>query len=149
MAIYGPDEFLCIMYYDDFACPWHDERNDYNNVWAYPSIFFNGQDYSETGEEFTEYVEMFSDWIDFYLAQPSLLRMSVDLEIVGDTGTVTGNIEALDTVPEAYVYVAIYEDPGPRQPHVVHWFPVYAEPLTAMGTGQTQQVSGTFTVDDA
>jgi len=147
MAIYGSDEFLCIMYYDDFASPWHDVRNDYNLVWGYPTIVFNGTDYSTTGEEFTEYVGMFSDRIDGWLAQPSLLRMSVDLEIVGDTGTVTGSIEALDTVPDAYVHVAIYEEPGPRQPHVVRWFPVDAEPLTAMSTGQTQQVSGTFTVD--
>jgi len=73
--------------------------------------------------------------------------MSVDLDIVGDTGTVTGQIEALDTVPDAHVHVAIYEEPGPRQPHVVRWFPVYREPLTARSTGQTQTVSGTFTVD--
>jgi len=152
MAVYGEDEFLCFMYYDDFATPWHDQRRRYYNIWAYPTIKFNGYcDESCGGDDpptsSQDYADLFANVIDEELTRPSLLRMSVGLDIVGDTGTVAGQIEALDTVTDALVHVAIYEEPGPRQPHVVRWFPVYREPLTALSIGQTQQISGTFTID--
>jgi hypothetical protein len=152
MDVYGEDELLCFMYYDDFASPWHDARRYYYNIWAYPTVRLNGYRNETTGGdeapvESEEWAELFTNIIDDELTRPSLLRMSIDLEIIGDAGTVTGHIEALDTVPEALIHVAIYEEPGPRQPHVVRWFPVSREPLTALSTGQTQNVSGTFTVD--
>ncbi len=42
MGVYGEDEFLCFMYYDEFASPWHDARRYYYNIWAYPAIKLNG-----------------------------------------------------------------------------------------------------------
>jgi hypothetical protein len=135
------------MYYDDFPTDQHNDRRNYYGVSGYPDCRFNGYIDEGGGDTSGTTYARIEPVIAAELLRPAKLRMSLDLTNDGVTGTVTGHIEALEDCPASKVHVVIYEDPGPRTPHVSRYFAVYDIWLTATEAGQTQDVNGTFPID--
>jgi len=144
---YGPEHFICFMYYDDFPTDQHNDRKNFYGVSGYPDCRINGYIDEGGGSTSGTTYDRILPVIEDEMARSSLLNMSLTLSHDGSTGTVNGHIEALDNCPAAKVHIVIYEEPGPRQPHVARYFAVYNENLTAVETGQTQDLNATFPID--
>jgi len=147
MEDYGPDQFVCIMYYGSgFECPEHGQRNNYYGVGGTPTCVFDGhRQYvggMASGSMYNSYLPIVQD----HLTQASPVQMSLDMDISGGNITVNGTIEALGTVGPCHVYVVVYEEPADRSPHMARGFPVWQEELTALSSGQIQNVSGSVAV---
>jgi len=148
MADYGTENFICFMYYDDFAHEWHNTRKNYYGVSGYPDCRINGYIDEGGGSTSGTTYDRILPRIEAEMARPSLLNMSLTLDTTGGvTGTVNGHIEALQNCPPAKVHIVIYEEPGPRQPHVSRHFAVYNADLTVYEAGQTQDLNATFPID--
>ena len=147
MVTYGPDQFVCIMYYGSgFECDHYSNRYSLYGVTGTPTAIFDGHEQMvggyPSGSMYDDYLPIVQD----HLIQASPVRMSLDMNIASGTINVSGTIEALDTVVPCYVYVVVYEEPADRSPHLARGFPVWQEELTALSSGQTQDISGSVAV---
>ncbi len=153
LANFGDDEFVCLMYYSTsgWSCPEHGARSSFYGVSGVPDAYFSGYLNSLGGMGSGSMYDNYLPLVNQILATTSLLEMSLDMTIDAGTITVSGTIEALDAVvvdPDALVYVAVYEEDSGREPNLARGFPVWEEVLTAVETGQTQNISGTLAVGD-
>jgi len=150
LASFGDDDFVCLMYYSTsgWSCPEHGARSSLYGVSGVPDAYFSGYLNSLGGLPEGSMYDYYLPLVNEILATPSLLEMSLDMSIDAGTITVNGTIEALDNVPGSHVYVAVYEENSGREPNLARGFPVWQDGLTAVQTGQTQNISGTLAVGD-
>jgi hypothetical protein len=148
MVTYGPDQFVCVMYYGTagYSCPEHNQRASYYSMTGTPTAVFDGYRQYIGGQASGSMYNAYLPIVQEHLTRPSAVQMSLDMNIAGGTITVNGTIEALGAVVPCHVYIVVYEEPADRSPHLARGFPVWQENLTALSSGQTQNVSGTLAV---
>ncbi len=148
MVDYGPDQFVCLMYYTNggYSCPEHSQRANYYSQSGTPHAVFDGFEHSIGGFASGSMYDYYLPIVQEHLTNPSPVEMSLSMDIDAGTINVTGTIEALGNVLPCQVYVAVYEEPAPREPHLCRGFAVWQETLTAVSNGQTQNISGSVAV---
>ncbi len=147
MEDYGPDQFVCLMYYGSgFECDHYSQRYSYYGVGGTPTAVFDGHKQMVGGQASGSMYSSYLPIVQDHLTQASPVEMSLDMNIAGGTVTVNGTIEALGTVVPCHVYVVVYEEPADRSPHMARGFPVWQQQLTALSAGQIQNVSGSVAV---